>query len=150
MISSASPTANPNLAGILHVDDPSGQVVTLDFQLASGPSLNGFNINGLGKGRLQIAVPVTWTVHVNCQNEGLQHHSCAIIQGTQTDQLAFPGASTPSPLLGMARGESNSFTFTPDRVGSFRLTCLVPGHMEAGMWASFEVTAAGSPTVDAV
>jgi FtsP/CotA-like multicopper oxidase with cupredoxin domain len=118
--------------------------------MGSGPSLNGFNFEGLGKGRLRIDIPVNWTVHVTCANLSSLHHSCGVVEGAQTSQLAFPGAATPSPTVGVPPGQSASFTFVADRTGSFRITCLVPGHMEAGMWASLEISTAGSPSVSSV
>lgn len=121
-------------------------MVTVNLAMGSGSSLNGYNFDGLGKGRLHISVPAGWTVHVSCRNQGAVRHSCGVVEGAQTDQLAFPGASTPSPTTGLAPGATGSFTFVPDRTGSFRITCLVPGHMEAGMWASFEVTQGGTPS----
>jgi hypothetical protein len=150
VVNSPSATAKPDLSGVLSVDGAAARVVTLNLDLGSGPALNGFNINGLGKGRLQIAVPVGWTIHVNCHNAGSLRHSCGVVEGAETGQLAFSGASTASPISGLAPGQSGSFTFLADRVGSFRITCLVPGHMEAGMWASLDVTAAGVPTVGSV
>jgi hypothetical protein len=148
--SAAAAAVAPDLSGVLKVDDAAGRVVSLNLDLGSGPSLNGFNFNGLGKGRLQIAIPVGWTVHVTCHNASSGRHSCGVVEGAQTGQLAFTGAATASPQTGIAPGQSDSFTFVPDRAGSFRITCLVPGHMEAGMWASLAVATGGTPSVASV
>lgn len=150
VVTSRSPSPPPDVSGVLHVDDAAGKVVSLDLVMGSDSNLNGFNFNGLGKGRLQIAIPAGWTVRVTCRDAGAVRHSCGVVEGTQADRLAFPGASTAAPSSGTAPGQADSFTFVPDRVGSFRIACLVPGHMEAGMWASLEITASGSPTVRAV
>ena len=37
-------------------------------------------------------------------------------------------------------GQSTEVSFTPPKIGSFKIRCLVPGHMEAGMQAMIVVT----------
>ncbi len=150
VVGSPSAVAAPDVSNVLRIDDAAGRVVTISLDMGSGPSLNGFNFDGLGKGRLRVVVPISWTVHIDCRNVSSMHHSCAVVEGAQTGQLAFPGASTPSPTVGLPPGQLASFTFVADRTGSFRITCLVPGHMEAGMWASLEISAAGAPSVGTV
>ena len=149
-VGSPSATAAPDVSNVIRIDDGAGRVMTLSLDTGSGPSLNGFNFDGLGKGRLQIVVPLNWTVHVNCRNTSPIRHSCGVVEGAQSGQLAFPGAATPSPAVGIPPGQSASFTFLADRTGSFRIACLVPGHLEAGMWASLEIGPAGGPSVRAV
>ena len=143
-------TAGSDVSNVLRVDDAAGRVMTLSLDTGSGPSMNGFNIDGLGKGRLQIVIPVNWTVHVNCRNASPIRHSCGVVEGLQSSQLVFPGAATPAPSVGIPPGQSATFTFVANRAGSFRIACLVPGHMEAGMWASLEISATGAPSVRAV
>jgi len=150
VVESPSAAAKPDLSSVLRIDDAAGRVVTVSLDMGSGPSLNEFNFDGLGKGRLRIVVPISWTVHVSCRNVSSMRHSCGVVEGAQTGQLAFPGAATPEPAVGLAPGQSASFTFVADRTGSFRITCFVPGHMEAGMWASLEISAAGGPSVSSV
>ena len=149
-VGSPAATAAADVSNVIRIDDGAGRVMTLSLDMGSGPSLNGFNFDGLGKGRLQIVIPVNWTVHVDCRNTSPIRHSCGVIEGAQTSQLAFPGAATPSPAVGIPPGQSASFTFAADRTGSFRIACLVPGHLEAGMWASLEIGPAGTPSVRAV
>jgi Sulfocyanin (SoxE) domain len=150
VVGSPSAVAKPDVSSVLRIDDPAGRVLTVNLDMGSGPSLNGFNFDGLGKGRLRIVVPISWTIHVNCRNVSSMRHSCGVVEGAQTSQLAFPAAAIPSPAVGLPPGKSASFTFVADRTGSFRITCLVPGHMEAGMWASLEISAAGAPSVNSV
>ena len=149
-VGSPSATAAPDVSNAIRIDDAAGRVVTLSLDTGSGPSLNGFNFDGLGKGRLQIVVPVNWTVHVNCRNTSPIRHSCGVVEGAQSSRLAFPDAATPAPAVGIPPGQSASFTFVTDRTGAFRIACLVPGHLEAGMWVSLEISAAGAPSVRAI
>ena len=40
-----------------------------------------------------------------------------------------------------------SFEFTPNRALVGRFACLVTGHEAAGMWATFQVTDSGQPSL---
>jgi hypothetical protein len=60
---------------------------------------------------------------------------------------AFPGASTPDPVTGLAPAASATFDFTPTTAGDYRIECLVPGHDPAGMWATLKVVESGTPSV---
>jgi sulfocyanin len=130
-------------AGILGFDD-SAKTVTINLVAGQG---GGFNFNGFSNGRLKITVPVNWRVTVICTNQATVNHSCAMVAGESATAPAFPGATTPNPVTGLAQGQSASFIFTPDKVGSFRIVCLVPGHEDAGMWDTFIAVAGGTPSV---
>jgi Sulfocyanin (SoxE) domain len=86
---------------------------------------------------------------VHCRNAGSLRNSCTVVQGALSATLAFPGASTPDPVTGLAGGQSASFSFTPTRVGVFRLVSVVPGHAEARMWDVLVVTRTGRPSISA-
>ena len=149
VVGPAPQAARPDLGGILR-SDPAGRVARLSLTLGQGAGYNGFNVDGLGKGRLRIAVPAGWTVDVSCRNQGLFRSSCGVIDGTDTGGLAFPGSATSDPVAGIAPGQAAAFSFVAARVGSFRLSSLVPGQMQAGMWASLAVVAGGDPSVSSV
>jgi Sulfocyanin (SoxE) domain len=110
-------------------------------------SNNGFNFDGYGRGRLLVQVPLGWRVTVTCRNAGSMRHSCAIVRGPMTAVPAFPGASTPDPVLGLEHGKSARFTFTASRAGTYRIACLVPGHEEARMWDVLVVGGVRRPTI---
>ena len=122
---------------------------TVDLTLVAGydGSNNGFNFDGYGRGRLLVQVPLGWRVTVTCRNTGSMRHSCAIVRGPMTAVPAFPGATTPDPVLGLAKGKTARFTFTASRAGTYRIACLVPGHEEARMWDVLVVGGVRRPSI---
>jgi FtsP/CotA-like multicopper oxidase with cupredoxin domain len=108
----------------------------------------GFNFDGAANGAMVITVPVGWTVSITCHNAGTIPHSCAVVEGASSATPAFSGAETPDPVVGMGPGATQSFSFSASTPGNYRIACLVPGHEDAGMWASFIVSAkASSPSI---
>jgi hypothetical protein len=110
-------------------------------------SNNGFNFDGYGRGKLLVRVPLGWRVTVTCKNGGSTRHSCAIVRGPMTAVPAFPGATTPDPVLGLETGKTARFTFTASRAGTYRIACLVPGHEEARMWDVLVVGGVTRPSI---
>jgi FtsP/CotA-like multicopper oxidase with cupredoxin domain len=110
-------------------------------------SNNGFNFDGYGRGQLLVRVPLGWRVTVTCRNAGSMRHSCAIVRGAMTAVPAFPGATTPDPVLGLKTGQTARFAFTASRAGTYRIACLVPGHEEARMWDVLVVGGVTRPSI---
>jgi len=108
-----------------------------------------FNYNGYGSGALVIRVPAGWLITVQCENRGTVPNSCAVVAGKDDLQPIQPGWSTPAPEQGLDPGQSASFEFTPTTAGSFRIASLVGGNEASGIWADFEVTAGGKPSMTA-
>ena len=106
----------------------------------------GFNFDGYSR-FLMWTVPKGWTVRVVCQNRGPLRHSCAVVPGAGSTRLAFRGASTPQPRLGIEAGHTERFTFGASRKGVYRFACLVQGHEDARMWDVLKVTRGGKPSV---
>ena len=146
--SSPSPGASPGpgaqgaAAQYLAVDAGT-KSVTVKLVAGATNALSGFNFNGYGNGQLKVTVPAGWKVTVNCGNNASLPHSCAVVRGAQDTSPAFPGAATPNPTVGLQKGQTASFSFTPDQPGTYRFACLVPGHMDAGMWDALTVAPAG-------
>ncbi len=109
--------------------------------------ITGFSYDGFSNGQMTVCVPQGWTVTMTCTNKSHVPHSCAVVENSSATSPAFPGASTKNPVSGLQFGDSESFTFTPDRTGQFRIVCLVPGHEDAGMWDYFSVTSTGDPLI---
>ncbi len=108
---------------------------------------NGFNFDGYGRGQLLVRIPLGWHVAVTCRNAASMRHSCAIVRGPLAATPAFRGAATPSPIVGLERGQTARFTFTASRSGSFRIACLVPGHEQARMWDVLVVGGVKHPSI---
>jgi sulfocyanin SoxE-like protein len=120
---------------------------TVSFTLVSSynGANSGLNFDGYSGGNTEIDVPQGWSVTVTCVNKGPLNHSCAVVADETASQPLFTGATTPNPGAGLTPGQQASFTFTPDRTGTMRIACLVPGHEPEGMWIVFKVVASGSP-----
>lgn len=140
--------AKPAVGRFLHVD-AAHHAVDLTLIAADTNANNGFNFDGYGRGQLLVQVPRGWRVTVHCRNGGVQLDSCGVVSGPRPTTLAFPGASTPNPVSGLAGGAQASFSFTATRAGVYRLASLVPGHEEAREWALLEVTRSTRPTISA-
>lgn len=136
-------------ASYVHVDRAT-KTVNFDIIAAKTSNNNGFNFNGYSKGQLTITVPVNWHVKVNFSNDSSAiPHSAEIVPFSQHDNSngfteAFTGSATPKPMLGITKGESESFSFTASKFGKYALVCAVPGHSSDGLWDNFTV----SPNVD--
>ena len=130
--------------------DTATHSVTLQADAAYAGINGQMNFDGYAEGTLTIHVPYGWLVTVECHNQsGSLAHSCAIIDNTPADlgrrATPFPEAATPDPYSGMAPRHSASFRFVANRVGDFRLACLVHGHEIDGMWDYFDITPGGRP-----
>ncbi len=115
--------------------------------VAGSPTVNlGLNFDGYYNGAMVVTVPEGWSVTVDFSNSGSINHSAAVVTATGTTPI-FPGAATPSPTTGTAPGQTATFTFTASQVGSYRMSCLIPGHEARGMWAGLVVASGGLPSV---
>jgi hypothetical protein len=141
-------SSKPSPRRFLRVDG-ARRAVELTLIAADGAGNNGFNFDGYGRGELLVRVPQGWRVTVQCRNAGSVRNSCAVVSRPAPMTLAFPGASTASPVTGLRGGESASFSFTAARVGSYRFASLVSGHEQARMWDVLEVTRGGRPSISA-
>ena len=130
--------------------DAASQSVRLLLVSSSTGADGGFNFDGYANGAMRVTVPLGWRVEVTCKNaSAILSHSCAIVDDVRLSAfgapLAFPGAATPYPQGGVRPGVSTSFSFLADRVGTYRIACLVSGHEIDGMWDWFQVTPGGLP-----
>ncbi len=126
--------------------DPAARTATLKLVAGYKGVNRGLSYDGYSNGQLSVSVPVGWTVVVDFSNAATINHSAVVVTPTGTSPF-FPGAGNPDPTVGLNPGASLPFSFLASAVGSYRIACLVPGHEGLGMWASFQVTAGGVPTI---
>jgi len=120
--------------------------VTITLIASYDGTNGGFNFDGYSR-ELMWTVPRGWTVRVVCKNRGPLRHSCAAVNGPDSAQPAFRGASTPQPQIGLEAGHGASFTFRASRTGVFRLASLIPGQELARMWDVLKIVRSGKPSV---
>jgi hypothetical protein len=125
--------------------DPAARAVSFTLVASYNGANSRINFDGYSDGNVEIDIPQGWSVTINCSNKGPLNHSCAVVADEAASQPLFTGASTPNPGAGLAAGQQAGFTFKPDRAGTFRIVCLVPGHEAEGMWIVFKVVGSGSP-----
>lgn len=125
--------------------DTGAHTVTITLIASYDGANNGFNFDGYSR-ELMWTVPRGWTIHVVCKNRGPLRHSCAVVRGAGTTKLAFPGAATPQPQVGLKAGTTATFTFTATTPGVYRFVCLVPGHEAARMWDVLKIVRQGKPS----
>ncbi len=94
-----------------------------------------------------VTIPQGWTLDVAFTNDGSLNHSAAIT-ASQTSSTALAATDeTPNPVLGDAPGAKSSFTFKATTAGNYVIACLVPGHIQLGMWAKLVVAPSGTPSI---
>jgi hypothetical protein len=120
--------------------------VTITLIASYDSDNGGFNFDGYSR-FLMWTVPHGWTVRVVCTNRGPLRHSCAVVNGPDSSGLAFPGAATPQPRIGLEAGRTARFSFRASKQGVYRFACLVPGHEGARMWDVLKITRGGRPSV---
>jgi hypothetical protein len=116
--------------------DAGRRTVTISLVPGYNGVLNGFNLNGYGKGQVDVIVPLGWTVTVRCESAG-GGHPCGVVSG--------PGST--GPALAGSSSASGRFSFRASRAGVYRLASLLPGEEGAGMWDVLEVRRVSAPSV---
>ena len=155
-VAKPSPTAKPSAqpsatASTVALDqwltyDSATKTATLKLEAGYGQVNHTLSFDGEYNGALDVTVPVGWTVAVNFSNVDTINHSAAVVTATGTTPV-FAGASIANPEVGLPPGSHASFSFVASQKGNYRIACLVPGHEDAGMWATFDVTTGGLPTI---
>ena len=107
-----------------------------------------FNYDGYTDGQLVLRVPVGWAMTVQCANRSTVNQSCAVVADGHATEPVQPDWSTPNPQKGLNPGESASFVFVPENMGSDRIASLVPGSEASGMWLDLEIVSGGRPTAN--
>ncbi len=148
--STRTPVADASSPPLSLRSDATAKTVSLTLVAGYNGANSGFNFDGYSGGNVEIDVPQGWAVTITCSNKGPLNHSCAVVADEAASQPVFTGATTPNPGAGLPAGQQANFTFKPDRTGTYRIACLVPGHEPEGMWIVFRVVGSGSPAAYSV
>lgn len=126
--------------------DTATRTATLAFEVTAPSGSASARINGFREGRVQVVVPLGWTVRWNwVSRDSAARHS--LVVGPEREKLperaqhpGFPNAMTRNALTGLTAGQRDATTFEADQTGWFWLYCGVPDHALRGEWISLRVT----------
>ncbi len=134
-----------------------GSAVEIDIVAGQTNAANYWNFNGAVNGAMTITVPVGAEVTINFQNnDPNMAHSIGISEGFTTAPAmvqpvaVFEGAISANPTSmteSTMPGETEVISFTASEAGEYSMVCYIPGHVAAGMWIHFNVSAEGEAGV---
>ena len=128
--------------------DAKAQKVVFKVAAAGTTANNGFNFNGYAKGKANFIVPAGWHVDFIFNNNQALPHSLAVTNTLVYGPDVRPLAATPDPTHGITGTQPQYAGFTATAAAKFYMVCLVPGHIQAGMWDNFTVSAtAKAPSI---
>jgi len=153
------PVKPPSLKGFtklsndLYMDQAQKHAVMM-INAAATSANSGFNFNGFHNGNGTFTVPVNWTVDLEFRNKASLPHSAAITTGTTVPlklvPFGFGTVMTPNAIGGTGPNVTQILSFVASHSGTFILACLVPGHVQSGMWDHFIISpAAKVPSITA-
>lgn len=135
---------------LLHAAAHTAEVTIVANKTASG----GFAFNGYQRGGMTVTVPAGWEIVVHFENADATNHSVAVAasgghtQVTPPSSPAFAGAMSGNFSSGLAKGQTQTFTFEASKAGTYEFVCGVPGHAISGQWDALVVSAtATAPSV---
>jgi PQQ-dependent dehydrogenase (methanol/ethanol family) len=113
---------------------------------------SGFNFDGYAKGQANFVVLVGWNVDFLFSNAGGFPHSAAIASNLKPPvnlpYFGFAPVSTPNPTVGIGPHITQVMSMNALPDGNFYIVCLVPGHIQTGMWDHFTIsTTATMPAI---
>ncbi|SMC02234.1 Sulfocyanin (SoxE) domain-containing protein [Sulfobacillus thermosulfidooxidans DSM 9293] len=132
---------------------PATKTVDLKIESTYSSAKQANVFDGFTQGHLLITIPVDYHVTMNFVNNGPIPESIGIYDH---HHLAFPGAGEPyaqvvtSPTAGLLPGQSQSYTFTASKVGTFILGDMLNGDPDntptSDLWDIVKVVPSGVPS----
>jgi alcohol dehydrogenase (cytochrome c) len=134
-------------------EDAKTDTVTIILTAAATTNNSGFNFDGYAKGQATFTVPAGWKVNWIFSNDSVLPHSAALVANLKAPPalatMAGNPVETPDPTKGLSgAGKKQYVSFSAVDPGTYYVACLVPGHIQAGMWDHFVVsTSAKAPSI---
>ncbi|MEP6573521.1 MAG: sulfocyanin-like copper-binding protein [Gemmatimonadota bacterium] len=125
--------------------DSAAKTVRLTLTATAGDVAGVGRLNGMQGGKVQIVVPLGWTVIWNYENaDSTQNHSLVVMVEreklpTEGGRPAFDNAMTRNLLAGLKPGQKDVTTFVADEAGWYWLLDGVPGHALRGEWLGLKI-----------
>jgi hypothetical protein len=138
------PAQDPALPSWIAVD-ASAKTVRLTFDVRHGPGDSVATISGERDGRVQIVVPLNWTVQWTLtNNDSSASHSLVVMSEREKVPLeggrpSLDNAWSRAVTTGLQPGQTDHTTFTADQAGWYWMLCGVPGHAIAGEWIGLKI-----------
>ncbi|MDB5076854.1 MAG: hypothetical protein JWO42_3033, partial [Chloroflexi bacterium] len=107
-------------------------------------SNSGFNFDGYSRGKANFTVPVGWNVEFLFSNKQSLPHSLGVTSDLKTPPtepfFGFLPVQTPNANVGVGPNSVQIAGLTASHSGRYHIVCLVPGHLQSGMWDNFTVS----------
>jgi alcohol dehydrogenase (cytochrome c) len=148
----------PSLKGMTKINpwmyaNAKTQTLVLKVVAASNGANSGFNFDGYAKGKANFIIPQGWGVTIEFSNAAALPHSLAIAASNKPNPklpvFGFGPALTPNAFTtGTPHGVVQVIGFGANPAGTYYMDCLIPGHLQAGMWDRFTISnTATMPTI---
>jgi len=143
-------TELPSLKGLTRINpwmyaNAAKQHAVIKVVAAATPNNSGFNFNGYAKGQATFVVPLGWNVEFEFSNKAALPHSLAIASNLKAPpKLPYFGlapAETRNAMAGIGPGVTQVVGLSAVPAGKYYMVCMVPGHIQAGMWDYFTISA---------
>lgn len=146
------PTAKelPSLKGLTKINpymwaSKKDEHLVIKVIAAESPANSGFNFDGYTKGQGNFVIPRGWNVQIEFSNKSRIPHSLAVTSSPKDNaKLPIFGVAplvTPKPRLGIGPGVTQLLSFAALPAGKYYIVCLVPGHLDSGMWDRLTISA---------
>ncbi|HEX6510345.1 MAG TPA: sulfocyanin-like copper-binding protein [Chloroflexota bacterium] len=118
--------------------------VVLKITAGKTSANSGFNFDGFAKGAATFTVPLGWGVTIELTNSSKIPYSLAITTNLKEHptlpHFGIAPTETPNPIQGISAGKFQLFSFPAVQAGNYFIACLVPGHLQSGMWDRFTIS----------
>lgn len=150
---SPSPSQLPNLSGYKRAAhglfyQAAGHDVVLKVVAAQTSANSGFNFDGFAKGGATFSIPRGWKVTIEFTNSSRIPHSLAVTTNLKVPPTVatfeLGPVETPNPIQGTSSGKLQIAAFTAIHAGNYFIACLVPGHLQSGMWDKLTISPTAS------
>ncbi|WP_053960044.1 sulfocyanin-like copper-binding protein [Sulfobacillus thermosulfidooxidans] len=133
---------------------PATKTVDLKIESTYSSAKQANVFDGFTQGQLIITIPLGYHVNMDFINNGPIPESIGVYHD---HHLAFPGAGEPysqvaiSPSAGLLPGQSQSYTFTASKLGTFILGDMLNGDPDntptSDLWDILKVVPSGTPSM---